>query len=120
MLKERLKELRAENKLTQGAFAKKIGTSRDAYATYEYGKVIPTDVVLKVISSEFYVSEHWLRTGEGEKYIKDKEQAQLANFIAELVKNKDNKTKEIMFKLTELNEDDFNAVAHIINSLVEK
>ena len=64
-MKERIKEVRKIANLNQTEFADRIGASRDKVASYETGRVIPTDTILKLISKEFSVSYAWLKTGEG-------------------------------------------------------
>ena len=62
-MRERLKELRKELKLTQQEFADKLGTSRGNIGSYEVGKSAPSDAVISLICKTFCVSEDWLRNG---------------------------------------------------------
>ena len=64
-MKDRVKAVRKENGLTQTEFAERLGVSRDVIATYESGRVVPGDSILKLISKEFSVSFAWLKTGDG-------------------------------------------------------
>lgn len=64
-MKDRIKAVRKENGLTQTEFAERLGVSRDVIATYESGRVVPGDSILKLISKEFSVSFAWLKTGDG-------------------------------------------------------
>lgn len=64
-MNERIKAVRKNAKLTQTEFGETIGATRAMIASYEGGAVIPSDMVLKVISKEFGVSYAWLKTGEG-------------------------------------------------------
>lgn len=64
-MNERIKTIRKASGLTQSEFAERIGASRDKMASYETGRVVPSDTVLKLISREFSVSFAWLKTGEG-------------------------------------------------------
>ena len=64
-MNERIKTVRRNAKLNQTEFADKIGASRDKVASYETGRVIPSDSILKLISKEFGISYDWLKTGEG-------------------------------------------------------
>ena len=64
-MKERIKTIRKNACLNQTEFADRIGASRDKVASYETGRVIPSDSILKLISKEFNVSFAWLKTGEG-------------------------------------------------------
>lgn len=64
-MNERIKAIRKKAGLTQSEFADRIKASRDKIASYETGRVIPTDTTLNLISKEFGVSYAWLKTGEG-------------------------------------------------------
>lgn len=64
-MKDRIKTIRKNSGLNQFEFGNRIGASRDKVASYETGRVIPTDTVLKLISKEFGISYAWLKTGEG-------------------------------------------------------
>lgn len=64
-MNERIKAIRKKAGLTQSEFADRIKASRDKIASYETGRVIPTDTTLNLISKEFSVSYAWLKTGEG-------------------------------------------------------
>lgn len=65
-MKDRIKIIRKDSKLTQVEFGKKIGVKGNTVTGYETGLRTPTDAVLRSICREFRVNETWLRTGEGE------------------------------------------------------
>lgn len=67
---ERLKYIRKTLNLTQKDFAKKIGMSRSGYSQIETGDRPISDRLIKSICMAFNVNENWLRTGEGEMFIK--------------------------------------------------
>lgn len=60
MFKDRLKQLREENKLTQKELGDKIYVSRSAICKWEMGSGIPSDVNLKALCEFFNVEEEWL------------------------------------------------------------
>ena len=64
-MKERIKIVRKKENLNQTEFADIIGASRDQVASYETGRVVPPDSIIKLISKEFSISYAWLKTGEG-------------------------------------------------------
>ena len=70
IMNTRLKLLRKTLKKTQPEFGKLCGKSRDAIATYESGRVIPDDAFIKVVCLTFNVNEDWLRTGNGDMFVK--------------------------------------------------
>lgn len=64
---DRLMQVRKSQKLTQVAFAKKLGVSRAAYVSYELGeRDIPTSLTLK-LEENFDILATWLLTGKGPK-----------------------------------------------------
>lgn len=66
---ERIKQLRGDMKLTQEAFGNRLAVSRDMVNNLERGRVDIKDHVVKLICSEFSVSEDWLRNGIEPKFI---------------------------------------------------
>ena len=69
-MNERIKKLRKALDLTQQKFADRLGMKQNTIATYEMGRATPSDPTIKSICREFNVSEEWLRTGNGEMFIK--------------------------------------------------
>lgn len=70
-MKERIKSIRKEARLTQEEFGSMLGVSRIAVTTYETGRVVPDKSVRLLICEKFNVSETWLETGEGAPYKED-------------------------------------------------
>lgn len=56
-------------KVSQEKFAEMLGTTRAAIATYELGKVIPSDTFIQLLCSKFNVNEAWLRNGTEPMFI---------------------------------------------------
>ncbi len=71
-MNERLKSIRKSLSMTQKDFGAELGVSRDTYASYESGRVIPNNTFIQLMCSKFNVNEEWLRTGDGEMFIKTK------------------------------------------------
>lgn len=84
-MKERLKALRKELRLTQQEFADRVGISRGNIGAYEVGKNAPSDAVISLICREFHVNEEWFRTGNGEMFVEetpDEEFMRMAKAVA--------------------------------------
>ena len=64
-MNERIKAIRKSLKLNQTEFGEQIGATQAMVTSYETGKVIPSDTILRLISKEFNISYAWLKTGEG-------------------------------------------------------
>ena len=57
---ERIKEIRAENNLTQTEFGNKISVSQDSVSLWEKGKSLPTTENIVAIAEPFDVSADYI------------------------------------------------------------
>lgn len=67
-MKDRIKQIRKENNLTQKDFAERLGIKQNTVASYEMGRIGISDSVVVSICREFNIVENWLRTGIEPKY----------------------------------------------------
>jgi transcriptional regulator with XRE-family HTH domain len=67
-MKERIKQVRKDQKMTQEEFAAKLGVKRNTIATYEMGRSDPSSAVTSLICKIFNVNRKWLEDGIGEMY----------------------------------------------------
>jgi len=67
-INERIKEVRLALELTQTKFAQRIAIATSYIAGMELGTKKVNDRIILLISMEFGINEHWLRTGEGSMY----------------------------------------------------
>lgn len=84
-LGERIKKARKALDLTQQAFADRLGMKQNTIATYEMNRTNPSDPAIKSICREFDINETWLRTGEGEMFMKRSEEDELAAAVERLI-----------------------------------
>lgn len=63
-MKERIKQIRELNKLSQRAFAERIGISGPSVARLESGENNPGEQTIRAICSEFGIRREWLKFGE--------------------------------------------------------
>ena len=90
MMSDRIKALRkaiaAESgKCTMEDFGERIGVSRDVIANLEYGRVEPSDLIIKSICRTYDVNETWLRTGEGEMFLPKDLDDEIAEFMGSVL-----------------------------------
>jgi transcriptional regulator with XRE-family HTH domain len=64
-IRERIRQVRKTLGFTQAVFAQRIAVSSSYFAEMELGKKNVNERTIKMISMEFGIDEHWLRTGEG-------------------------------------------------------
>ena len=111
-LNERIKLVRKDLKMTQTAFGKAIGISRDTVANIENGRIDIKDVFIKAICREFNVDYGWLTTGVGEMFV-DSDEDFLARVDAILVD--ENEDRRNMIKtLLYASDEDIEAVSRLV------
>lgn len=81
----RIKKLRKKLGLTQKEFGERIGVKSNTIGTYEIGRNQPIDAVISLICREFNVREAWLRTGEGEMFVRRSPEDELADAVERLI-----------------------------------
>ena len=103
-MKDRIKELRKNKKLTQAEFGERIGVKGNTITTYENGSRVPSEAVIKSICRVFNVNEEWLRTGQGDPYIQLSRDEELSQFFGEVMKGEDpdfrRRLLSVMLRLT--------------------
>lgn len=67
-MKDRIKQVRKDARLTQVDFGKRLGVAGNTVTNYENGMREPSNAVITAICREFGVNENWLRYGKGEMY----------------------------------------------------
>lgn len=86
---ERLKLLRKALNIKQGNFAEKISTTQGHISDIENGRKNLSDRTIKLICLENWdgknVNETWLRTGEGEMFVKIPEEDETAALVFNLL-----------------------------------
>lgn len=65
----RLKEIRKILEMNQTEFAKRLGLTQTAFSMIESGVRTLSDRHIKIICSEFGISESWFRTGKGDMFL---------------------------------------------------
>ena len=107
-MNERLKKLRKALDLTQQEFADRIGSKRNTIAKYETDTNVPSSAVISLICREFSVNEDWLRTGQGEMFVEQTRDEQIATFIGKIqAGNDDSFKKRFISMLSALDESEW-------------
>ena len=120
-MKDRLKQLRKSLGITQQEFADKIGIKRNSYANYETGRNTPIDAIILSICREFKVNENWLRTGDGEMFVKMDKETELMSWAGSVLGSMDDSFKKRFVKmLSELDERDWETLEKIALKLHNK
>lgn len=75
--------------LTKTAFAGRLNISQSHISKITSGDSIPSDRTIVDICREFGVSEHWLRTGQGEMFVRLSREEEITKFAMSIVRNPD-------------------------------
>lgn len=120
-MKDRIKKIRKELDLTQQKFADKLGVKRNTVGQWECGINAITDQVITSICREFNVNEDWLRTGQGEMFIKQTRDEQIASFIGSIQSSEDDSFKKrFISMLSSLDESEWEVLEKMVIMLHEK
>lgn len=117
----RIKEIRTKLGLTQQEFADAIKVKRNTVATYEMGRSVPSDAAIALICKEFYVNERWLRTGEGEPFIKRTKNEEITAMLMDIqVSDEESFKRRFISALTNLDEDGWHMLENLIDDISGK
>jgi len=119
-MKERIKQIRKHYKVTQQEFAEKIGVSRTFVSQVEADMNIFSDRTLKDICRIFHINEEWLKTGNGEMLSPRTKNQQIAEFLNEVMEEKDESfKKQFVNSLASLDFDDWLKIEEILKKITK-
>lgn len=84
---QRVKELRKELDLTLEKFSDPLGVGKTAISNIENGSRNLTNQMIASICREYRVNEEWLRTGEGEMFVKLSPAEEVATYVSDLLED---------------------------------
>ena len=99
--KERLKELRKENNMTQQELADNLGLVRTAIANYETGRTVPDAETLNLIANILSTTTDYL-LGRANYIPKEKNKPSSTDIISEDIRKLSPESQEELKKLIEL------------------
>ena len=117
----RIREIRKDNNLTQTEFGERIGVKGNTITGYENATRIPSDAIILSICREFNVNEDWLRTGQGEKYLRLSRKETVAAYVGKILGGKVTPLEETLIEfMAETSAQEWEELASIINRFTEK
>ena len=120
MIGERIKEIRVSAGLNQIDFGKRLSLSQSAVANYEKNVRVPLDAVIASICKEFNVSEAWLRTGEGEPFVKKSRDDEIREYVDRIRGVNDTFKAQFAAALAALEEEDWKIILDVVNDIKNK
>lgn len=115
-MNERFKELRKALGLTQGEFGKILGLSTSGVSEIEAGRRKVTEQHLIMLSNykKKIINIEWLRTGDGEMFVKMDREAELMTWAGSVLGSVDDSFKKRFVKmLSELDDRDWETLEKI-------
>lgn len=120
-MKDRIKQVRKSQNLTQTAFGDIIGVKGNTITNYETGLRNPTDAVIKSICREFGVSEEWLRTGKGNMFVSGIKDKQISAMLADVMKSgEDSFRHRLVSALARLDDEGWDNLEKLIDMISNK
>lgn len=115
----RIRLLRKALDLTQQKFAAHLGMKQNSIALIESGKRNISNRALLSICREFNVNETWLRTGEGEMFVKKSRDDEIAGFVGEVLSEETPTFKKRLISvLARLSEDEWSMLENRLKEIV--
>lgn len=75
--------------LTKTAFAERLNVSQSFISRLAIGASVPSDRTIVDICREFSVSEQWLRTGQGEMFLRLSREEEITKFAMSVIRDPD-------------------------------
>lgn len=120
-MKDRIKQIRKSNNLTQQEFASRLGVSRSGVASYESGEREPISAVIALICREFAINEDWLRYGTGPMNRPVNRNKEIENFMNEVLHmESEDFRRRLISVLTRLDEDEWELLESMALKLAEE
>lgn len=119
-INDRIAECVKVSGLTKTAFAERINVSQSFISNLCSNKKVPSDRTISDICREFGISEHWLRTGEGEMLVPLDDDVELIEIFAQIGQSEDDLIKRIIKGYWKLDEKEKAAIRKLIDSLCDK
>lgn len=118
---ERLKELRKTLGLTLEAFGEKVGVGKSSISRLEKGTNNLTEQMILAICREFNVNEEWLRTGNGEMFLKLDRETEIARLTRDLLLEEEDSFKNrVIAVLAKLTPEQWEVLSEIAEGLKKK
>ncbi|UDN60597.1 helix-turn-helix domain-containing protein [Clostridioides sp. ES-W-0016-02] len=114
----RIRKIRKDANLSQPAFGKKLGVSKDVISNIEYDRVEPKPLFINYMCDVFNVNKEWLINGIGDMYISLEDDILLGEAFADITMSENEKIKKIVINLCKLDDIYVDAMCTIIDGII--
>lgn len=120
-MNERIALIRKNKGMTRASFGECIGVSGDVINNLERGRVEIKDHMVLLICKAFNVNENWLRTGDGEMFIPEDRETEIARLTIQLLTEESDSFKNrLISALCKLTEEQWELLAQIADDITKK
>lgn len=106
--------------LTKTAFAERLNVSQPFVSKLASGDSLPSDRTIADICREFGISEHWLRTGEGDPIVPIDRDEEITAWVGKVVAGNDDFKKDFIAVLSRLDESGWEVLAQIVQGMIDQ
>ena len=118
---ERIENLIKQLGITKTKFAEKLSVSQPYLSKLISSGYVPSDRLIEDICEKFNANEKWLRTGEGEMFIRKTRSETIADFMVDMLNEEEPSYKRRLIEaLAELSTDEWKLLENITLKLAEK
>ena len=118
---ERIENLIKQLGITKTKFAEKLSVSQPYVSKIIISGYVPSDRLIEDICEKFNANEKWLRTGEGEMFIRKTRSETIADFMVDMLNEEEPSYKRRLIEaLAELSTDEWKLLENITLKLAEK
>ena len=118
---ERIENLIKQLGITKTKFAEKLSVSKPYISKIIISGYVPSDRLIEDICEKFNANEKWLRTGEGEMFIRKTRSETIADFMVDMLNEEEPSYKRRLIEaLAELSTDEWKLLENITLKLAEK
>lgn len=104
--------------LTKTAFAERVKVSQQHISRLAKDGT-PSDRTIVDICREFGVSEHWLRTGEGEMFVRLSREEEITKFAMSIVRNPDSEfQRQLLATMAKLEPAQWQLMEQMLDDLI--
>ena len=117
---ERIENLIKQLGITKTKFAEKLSVSQPYISKIIISGYVPSDRLIEDICEKFNANEKWLRTGEGEMFIRKTRSETIADFMVDMLNEEEPSYKRRLIEaLAELSTDEWKLLENITLKLAE-
>lgn len=115
----RIAEVIRGSGLTKTAFSKRIGLSQPFVSQLASGDAAPSDRTIVDICREFGVSEQWLRTGEGEMFLRLSREEEITKFLMTVIRDPDSEfQRQLLATMAKLEPAQWKLMEQMLDDLI--